>query len=430
MIRKIKNFDELAINEIRRKALEIVEAGLWAIDTPSVIKEIVSLQDDHLQINGKSFNLKEYKRIFVVGVGKCSMEAAVSIEDVLGDKLTDGIAIDVSHFRTAKKIKFLQGDHPLPTEANIDATKKIIKMLEDLEEDDFVIFIISGGGSTLLCQPDNFTCTQEKDIIQHLMENGGEIKEINTLRKHLSLARGGFLAKYAYPAKAISLIFSDIPGGDLSFVASGPTFKDTTTVEDAKRVIEKYKVHEKFGFDEEHLIETPKEDKYFEKVENILAVSNEKALKAMNAKAQELGLKSEICADCLEGEARDMGKKIIDELSEAPSGTALIYGGETTVTVLVPGKGGRNQELVLSALRYIKEGQVLIAVGSDGRDNTDHAGSLCDIITKEKMGKNDLDAQHCIDHNCSYDFFTKINDYIDTGYTGSNVSDLLVAIKE
>ncbi len=165
-----------------------------------------------------------------------------------------------------KKFKYFRGTHPLPSDQNITHTKEIFKLLSDLHADDLVIFVISGGGSTLLCLPEaNGTCLEERTIIETLLRSGATIQEINIIRKHLSLARGGFLAQAAYPAQIISLIISDIPGDDMSLVASGPTVKDTSTLNEADRILEKYQVLRVCGLDHCGLIETPKEDRYFEK---------------------------------------------------------------------------------------------------------------------------------------------------------------------
>ncbi|MEK7552014.1 MAG: DUF4147 domain-containing protein [Patescibacteria group bacterium] len=426
---KIKNSDTLIKNPLRKAAVEIMEAGLQAIDTKHAIKEGIKLENNHLFIKETSYALDKIKRIFVVGVGKCSLEAALALEDILGDKLTDGIVIDLVCNETPKKIKFCQGDHPFPTENNVDSTKKIIDLLENSEESDLIIFIISGGGSTLLCQPDNFTCFQESDMVSCLMGAGANIIEINTVRKHLSLARGGYLAKYAFPAKSISLIFSDV-GSDMEFVASGPTIKDSSTIEDAKLVIEKYSANTACGFDINNLIETPKDDKYFENVKNILFLSNTTALNKMAEKASELGFDSEIKTNDLKGEAREIGEQIAKEINKAKINKVLICGGETTVTARKLGRGGRNQELVLSASRFINDDCLVAAINSDGWDNTDFAGALCDNLTIKRIRELNMDTSEFLAGNTSYNFFEKVGDYFRTGLTGSNVADLILAIKK
>ncbi|MHC4397696.1 MAG: glycerate kinase type-2 family protein, partial [Planctomycetota bacterium] len=403
---------------------------LEAIDSEKIIKTAMRLEKDSLLIKGEKISLSEINRLIVVGVGKCSSDAAFAVEKILGSRISEGIVIDVSCTKSLKKIKPLEGDHPLPTEKNVNFTKQIIELLKGLKENDLVLFIVSGGGSTMLCQPQNFTCQQESGLVDYLIKTGATIQEINTIRKHISLARGGHLAKYAYPARAVSLIFSDVPGDSLEFIASGPTVKDSTTVQDAKKVFEKYKVREKSGFSPKNLIETPKEAKYFENVKNFLMVSNRTALKAMLAKASSLNFSTRIYTDSLTGEARLIGRQIAGDLEKVDGKTALLYGGETTVTVKGKGQGGRNQELALSALKFTNDKDLIISLASDGHDNTDSAGAICDIITKRNAKKLKLDIDKYLNDNDSYHFFKKTEDFIDTGHTGSNVMDLMVALKE
>ena len=426
---KIKNFQQLAVSNLRRTALEIVEAGLEAIDTAKVIQKNVRLEGEKLVVKEEHLSLKNIQRLLVVGVGKCSLEAAQALEKILQKRITDGIVLDVKP-GTLEHLQVYAGDHPFPTQRNIEVTKKIIDLLSGLTEHDLVIFIISGGGSTLLCQPPDLTSEDETNILGYLFKAGADIKKINAVRKHLSLARGGYLAQYAYPAKVISLIFSDVPGNNLEFVASGPTIKDKTTIKDAEKVIAEYNIKEHCQLPGVALVETPKDNKYFKKVKNIVIISNEVALKAMQQKAQELGFGAQIRTTNLSGEAREVGPAIAEELKKAAPKTALLYGGETTVTVTKAGKGGRNIELGLSALRFIENGQILIPVASDGRDNTDIAGAVCDMITKEKAQKRGFDLGEYLEENQSYKFFTQLEEHLNTGDTGSNVSDLIVVLKE
>jgi glycerate-2-kinase len=245
----------------------------------------------------------------------------------------------------------------------------------------------------------------------------------------LSLARGGFLAKYVYPAKVIALIFSDVPSNKLEFIASGPTIKDTTTVDDAKNILKKYKVESQIGFNIDFLIETPKQDKYFKNVENILFLSNKEALKAMADYARSLKYRAKIKTDQLKGEAQQIGRQIAFDIKKEKNKTVLIYGGETTVKIIGKGKGGRNQELALSALRFIDNNELVIAFASDGKDNSLVAGAIADIFTKKKAKKLNLDIEKYLANNDSYSFFQKTGDFVKTGDTGSNVSDLIIALK-
>ncbi len=423
----VKNFGQLAKSKERTLALNLVDTGLEAVDTKKVIRETVSKSDDEIRIGNETFALNEIERLFIVGVGKCSLSAGEALEEILGDSISGGVIIDVREGEL-KHIHTVSGDHPFPSEKNVGATQEIIKLLSDATEKDFVIFIVSGGGSTLLCNPTEMTCLEEGEILKFLYGAGIGIRKINTVRKHLSSARGGYLAKYAYPARAVALIFSDVPGDDLEFIASGPTIKDTTTVSDAEKIIEECGLVEKTGV-KASLIETPKEDKYFESIKNVLVVSNKIALTAMAERARSEGYNPEIITTTFEGEAKHFAVDVVKRLRGAKSGAVHLYGGESTVTVRHVGRGGRNLELALASLESIQDDELVLAVSSDGRDNTDFAGAISDMITKINASELKLNAKECVDGNCSYDFFKKTGDYIKTGDTGRNIADIVIGIK-
>ncbi len=423
----IQNFESLASNGLRETALRIAEAAYDAIDTKRVIEANVRITDSILHIKDIAVPLGDVDRIIFVGVGKCAIDAARALETILGSHLSAGIAIGM-HEETLEKIKVYAGTHPFPTAVNVKATGEAIQLLSGMTPRDLVLFVISGGGSTLLCQPKGMSPEDEAKILKLLFEKGASIGEINTLRKHLSAARGGFLSEYAYPARTVSLIFSDVPGNDIGTVASGPTVKDATTIEDARAVLEAFDVEKETGLSVP-LYETPKDVRYFERAEHVMVVSNHIALAAMAEKAGELGFVPSVRTEALSGEAREAAEMIIRELHDAPPHTALLYGGEPTVTVKKKGKGGRELELALSALPRLREGELIIPFASDGRDNSDFAGALCDIMTMQKASAMGLDPNRYLEDNQSYRFFEQVADYLMTGRTGSNVSDLIIALK-
>lgn len=429
---KIQNSTKLEKTELRKSALAIAEAGFAAIDTRAALKKHLRVDGDRVTVGGVRFRVGGQGKLFLIGVGKCSSEAALAIEEIAGEKLSGGIVLDV---RTPPsrggRVKYYGGTHPFPSEKNTAVAREIADFLKQLTKNDFVIFAISGGGSTLLCLPaEGNTCVEEELILKRLFSVGATIQEINTVRKHISEARGGFLAKYAYPARSVALIFSDVPGNDLGFVASGPTVKDDTTVKDAAEILRKHKILESCKLSGCGLIETPKEDKYFKKVTNVLAVSNTIALEAMRDEAESRRFKAKIVTDRIEGEAREAGEDIVRTLRKEPRRTCLLYGGETTVTVDKKGRGGRNGELALSALRFVEDGELLAAIASDGRDNGEYAGALADTLGRCKSEELKLQiAKHLANHDPA-PFFERTGDYLMTGDTGSNVSDLIIALKE
>ena len=426
---KIKNFGELATNPLRTSALKIVEAGLLSIDTVEVLRENISVFGDALTISNETIILPEKSRIFVVGVGKCATDAAFVLEEILGDRIYKGMVIDIKCDPRLKRIKSAECDHPFPSERNVDATKEMIDVLKEAKEDDVVIAVISGGGSTMLCQPKGFTCYDEKTVVDALFRAGANIKELNTVRKHMSMARGGHLAGYAYPAKVVSLIFSDVVGNDLGFIASGPTVLDETSVEDAKHIFDKYFLKDRVPITSDVLMETPKDWKYFENVKNILLVSNDIGLEAMYKSAKREGFVPTIVNKDMIGEAAIIGESIAIELNKAPAHSALLFGGETVVRIKGNGHGGRNQEMALSALRFIGESEIIVPFASDGRDNTDVAGAICDTIIKSQATKKKVSIEKFLSNNDSYSFFEKVGGHLMTGVTGSNTADFVVALK-
>jgi glycerate 2-kinase len=426
---KISNFKDLAITTSRKAVLEIAEAGLEAIDTRGVIHRLIRQKGNILTIGKETIDLTGVDKVFIAGAGKCSLDAAHALEDILGDRISGGLVLYVSGESHLKNIIGIKGTHPAPSDENIRGASQLKEALIGLTERDLVIFIASGGGSTLLCLPEDQQCKEEADVLKALTRTGATIQEVNTVRKHLSLARGGYLAQYAYPARVISLVFSDIAGDDMQFIASGPMVRDITTIQDAEQILSKYNVLTTCHIDQCGLVETPKDEKYFTRVTNILAVSNKVALDAMKVKAKLLGFKPVICDTKLSGEASDVGQRILHDLRASPAKTVLLYGGETTVTVHGYGRGGRNLELALSAMLDIQEGEIIMPVASDGRDNGEYAGAICDVITSRKAHEKNINLQAHLQENHEYPLFREIGSYLLTGDTGSNVSDLVVALK-
>jgi glycerate-2-kinase len=438
MERTIKNFDALACpehiegaeNDLRRDALEIAETGYEAIDVGNALRNKLRIENDGLRIGEREYHLVG-RRIFFVGVGKCAFAAARAIEELFGERLTGGIALDVAPIEnnSLTKIETFIGTHPLPSEANVRAAKRIIEFLSNCNKDDLVIMLISGGGSTLLCFPEEpMAFADESKLFTELTSQGASIQDMNIVRKHLSRARGGFLARAAYPAEILSLVVSDVPGNNLEFISSGPTIMDSSTIADAKAVLAKYGVvpSENIVF-----IETPKEEKYFEHVANILFLSNSDALIAMQKKAIQLGYETEIVDEQFSGEARDVGRNIIEKLHAAQMKTALLYAGESTVELGESfGVGGRNQEMALAALSEIRDDELMLPFASDGRDNTDHAGAIGDSVSRAHANTRNLSIEEYLDAHRSYDFFSATDDAMLTGYTGSNVADLIIALKK
>jgi glycerate-2-kinase len=290
--------------------------------------------------------------------------------------------------------------------------------------------LVSGGGSALLSYPDS-EYEQGAKLYDAFLKSGKTISEINTVRKHLSLMKGGGLAKIAYPATVVGLIFSDVPGDKFEDVASGPTYKDKTTLEDAQNIIKANNLGE---FD---LVETPKEDKYFEKVKNFVLVSNKIALEAMAKKVHELNLAVNIVSTDLYDEVGESLRKIFhitEEFKKNISGSVSLAAGEPSLVVSKNvGKGGRNLHMGLEVIKnklITDDKSVFISFASDGMDNTDMAGAVVDMETIKKAELLGLNSVEYCDNFDSYNFFKQTGDLIDTGPTGANVSDLMILLNK
>lgn len=425
----VHNYLDLAVSPLRQTALDIIEAGLDVIRTEAVITHNVELTDDVLSIAGKTYRLNDFDKLYVLGVGKCSYDAAVALERILGRRIHDGIILDVRTGETPlTKIRALVGTHPYPSEDNIRHTAAILELAGTIGPRDLAIVVVSGGGSALLCQPATHTAEDEVRLTKYLFKCGASIHELNIVRKHLSKARGGGIAEALYPATVATLLFSDVPGDDIATISSGPTILDATVLDEARKIFVHYDV-ETHGFKASHLFETPKDASLFSQITQNLVLTNGTALTAMAEKARSLGLQAEIVNTKVEGEARVVAASVVARLKEAAPNTVLLYGGETTVTITGPGKGGRNEELALAALPLLSENELVVSLASDGRDNTEYAGGIADSFTQTRAQELGLRSTDYLYTNDAFSFFHTLQQGVTTGYTGANIADLVIALK-
>lgn len=419
----IKNFSSLASTKKREIALKILAAGLGAIQPEQVLKEAIDLEEDVLRIKNKKIRLSKFERVFLLGFGKGSAEVAQRLEKKIGKFLTKGWVIDTV-VRESGKINYTLGTHPLPSKVNIDFTEMVLEETKSLTKKDLVLIVICGGGSALFEAPYQLKLRELSEVFGKLINSGANIAEINIVRKHLSKVKGGGLAKHLYPARVVNLIFSDVPGNDLSVIASGPTVQDWSTIAKAIKILEKYDIP-RSAVPLTALTELPKEAEYFENIDNIVVLSNMTALEAMNQEAKTLGYKSFIFSDRIQGDAKKVGLKLIEQ---TPPGKILIAGGETTIKVIGKGKGGRNQALALACLP-IMDDTLVLAFDSDGLDYWHFGGAIADKETGEKSGRAGLNPKEYLTNDDSGTFFEKIGDGILTDKLGSNVTDLIIVLK-
>jgi glycerate-2-kinase len=262
-----------------------------------------------------------------------------------------------------------------------------------------------------------------EEIEKALLKSGANIIEMNKIRQHLSDVKGGGLAQILYPATIAALIYSDVPGNDITYIASGPTAKNESTIDDAMELVRRFNIPD---ITPEVFINNPNDDKYFEKVQNHIVLSNLTALNAMKEKAESFGITVNIYSDKFQGEAKDASLKLMDEQHDQGM---LLAGGETTVTARGDGKGGRNQEASLSALINLPDNTIVLFIASDGWDNSEAAGGIADSETKKHVEEKGINPQDFLDRNDSYTFFQASGDAVMTGRLPSNIADLMIVWK-
>ena len=360
-------------------------------------------------------------RTLVVGGGKAAAAMARSVEErwPAGTPLSGLVATRYGHGLPCRRIEVVEAAHPVPDGAGEALARRMLDSVAGLAEDDLVLALISGGGSALLALPaPGIPLGEKKRITAALLRSGAPIAEINCVRKHLSAIKGGRLAAAAFPAPVIALAISDVPGDDPATIASGPTLGDPTTVADARAILDRYGIPLPPRFDE-----SPKPgDPRLARSEARIVASARDMLAAAAEAIRRDGFTPVILGGDLQGEARDLAAAHAVLAKAAGPGTVLLSGGEATVTVRGPGRGGRNTEYLL-ALALALDGHPRIhalACDSDGIDGTeDNAGAL---IAPDSLSRGP-DARVALARNDAYGFFETLGDLVVTGPTLTNVND-------
>jgi glycerate-2-kinase len=442
----INNGSNKIYRHLRRDSLKILEATLLSIDPKKAISNMVKREGNLLIIKNISYDLEKYNRILVIGGGKAGGRMAEAIEDLLGDLIYEG-SINIPRSQnqySLKQIKLNQCSHPIPDIDGVKGVKKILDIIKGSSEKDLIICLLSGGGSALMPLPvEGIDLKDLQEITSILLKNGATINDINVVRKHLDGFKGGQLLRSCRKSDVLTLIISDVIGDPLDIIASGPTAPDNSTYNDAIFILKKFgawtsapdniiKWLEK-GV-QGKIAETPKpDDPLFKKVQNIIVANNLIALETAQNEAKKLGYNSLILSSSIEGEAKIIGgiyasiaREIVLNNRPIQLPAAIIAGGETTVKVHGPGKGGRNQELVLGAVKKITDLPCLIiSIGTDGIDGpTDSAGGLVDGATLSRSQKIGINLDLTMSENDSYNYLDKLGDLIKTGVTGTNVNDI------
>lgn len=434
----------------RADARAIFAAGLQAADPRRCVQRALSLTDGDLCIGGSRYPLSQISGLFVVGAGKATPAMAAAVEELLGDRIVDGaINTKYGHALPLSRIQTTECGHPIPDQAGVEGTEKILSLLRQVDEQALVLCLFSGGGSALLPAPaEGLTLADKQETTRLLLACGASIGQLNAVRKHLSRIKGGLLARQAYPARIVSLLLSDVIGDPLDTIASGPTYPDATTFVDCSSLIDRYGLRRVLPAPVRRRLEagvrgevpeTPKPgDPCFVRTSNYVIGNNRLSIAAAREQAVALGYRTLVLSSRIQGEAREvavvyaaLAQEICLSGQPIPAPACLIGGGETTVTLRGQGKGGRNQELALAAALHLDgwDRITLLSGGTDGTDGpTDAAGAIVDGRTLQRARQLGLSAADHLAQNNAYPFFAALGDLIVTGATGTNVMDLQLVL--
>jgi glycerate 2-kinase len=430
---------------------EIISAGLKAANPRLAVNSVLKVKEETLWVSGLEKGIPIEGQVHLIGAGKASIPMACGVVDILGKKISGGVVITKSLLESwvnhlPGNIEVLKGNHPFPGEESLRSTQKLVEYCQNLDEKDVVICLISGGGSALMTLPSHGI--QLKDIqalTGQLLKCGATIEEINTLRKHLDQVKGGGLARICSPATVLTLAISDVIGNSPAVIASGPTVPDKSTFENAKQIMDKYKLKEVLPNSIQETFkrglvgdipETLKPgDPIFDNCFYSLIASNEVSVSAALSTAARLGFKTVNLGSVIQGEAQRIGEQMAGRLTEvleavtaSDAPICLIGGGETTVRIKGNGLGGRNLELALAAVKPLagKENLCLLTLATDGEDGpTDAAGAIVTGETFPKGKMIGLDPDLYLSENDSYHYFERAGGLIRTGSTGTNVMDMI-----
>ncbi|HEX8393125.1 MAG TPA: glycerate kinase [Longimicrobium sp.] len=435
------------MDERRAAALRILDAALRAADPRAAVLRALAIDGTRLRVaDQEEIDLKVVDRVLLVGAGKAAVGMARGALEVFGGWIAEG-SLTTRHGGGADLpgIEVWEAAHPVPDTGGLAGAADALRLARAAGPRDLVLCLLSGGASALWPAPvAGVSLSDLQRVTERLVRCGAPIAEINCVRKHLSRIAGGRLAQAAAPARIVTLAISDVVGGALDAIGSGPTVPDPTTYEDALEVLDRWEVdapasvlaHLRRG-DAGQIADTPDDfDPAFARASAYVIASNADALRAAADEAARLGWDARVVADDVEGDARSVGEQVArlgleTRAERSPRPIALLLGGETTVAVKGGGRGGRNQELALgAALELSGESGILVAsAATDGVDGpTDAAGGFADGGTVARGEAAGLDADDALRRNDAYPFLRAAGDLIVTGPTGTNVNDIIVVL--
>ncbi len=436
---------EQQFRRMRDTAREIFTSALSHASIENAFARNVHCERRVLRIGDDLYDLDTYNHVFVVSIGKAAHTMATALEAQLGGSLEGIVASSVEPASLVRGFRYFRGGHPTPTAESIRAADAILKSLTALDSAALVIFMISGGGSSIVEKPvgDEISLADLAATYQTLVHSGAPIAEINAIRKHLSAVKGGRLAQAAYPAQQVSILVSDVPDDTPDALASGPTVPDSTSIHDCERIAAKYNLVDQFPgpvadlFRQHALDETPKsDDPAFVRARWWAVLSNKVAIDEAAAAATRAGFAVEVDNSCDDWPYEKAAAYLLNRLRELRTKVlrvCLISGGEVTVTVRNGGIGGRNQQFALACAEPISGHDItVLSAGTDGIDgNSPAAGAVVDgsTITRASDRAGGPEAvRHALSGYNAYPLFDALGDTIITGPTGNNLRDLRILL--
>jgi len=435
------NRERIAI-EMRVTARQIFEHALGESSIDRAFERHVGCERGVLRVCEDLYDLHSYNRVLVVSIGKAAHTMVSALEIQAGDNFEGIIASSVQPVSQARGFRYFHGGHPTPNEESIRAAEAILKSLSAQNAASLVIFMLSGGGSSIVEKPIDDEISLQELIATYrvLVHSGAPIAEINAIRKHLSAIKGGRLAQAALAARQVSILVSDVPDNTPDALASGPTMPDSTSVEDCYAIAAEHRLLEQFPasvrelFQRHALEETPKsDDPAFHRSRWWTVLSNSTLLEAGKKEAERHSFTVEVdnsCDDWDYARAADYLLERLRELREKSERVCLLSGGEVTVKVTNGGVGGRNQQFALACAKKIAgENITALSAGTDGIDgNSSAAGAIADGTTQERARSRGLEPAASLLAFNAYPFFEALGDTIMTGPTGNNLRDLRILL--